>query len=480
MTVTPQAPAAPTAGPRPTAPRPAVLLALGAGLAAAVVLPAGRPGAGLVLLGAIVPVLVLRLSRARLCGWQRVHAVSALALLAVVVVRDAPWLVAAALLAAGAAASLALTPAHSWPGVVAAAGSVLRTAPGAAPWLGRGLLRAWPGTAVAAPALRGAGLTVLVLAVFVPLLVTADAAFAAALSWLVPPLPELGGLPVRLVVGTAAAVIVAAALQLLVWPRAEPVLAPPGRLARTAEWLLPLLALDLLLAGFLAVQGAALLGGPGHVLRTDGLTYAGYAREGFGQLVVVTALVLAVVGAAVRWAPRGARPLLGVLCALALVVDASALARLDLYADVYGLTRLRVLATLLAGWLGVVLLLVLVAGWRTMSPAGLRPGSWLPHAVAVSGCVCLLVLSAADPDARIAASALDRGDRADTSYLAGLSADAVPVLDLLPEPGRSCALARTAQRASDAAPWTSANLSRSRAADLLERRPVGACAAPSG
>jgi hypothetical protein len=415
----------------------------------------------------VVAVALLRVSRARLRGWQRVHAGSALALLGVVAVRDAPWLVAAGLLAAGAAASLAITPARSWPGMVAAAWSVLRTAPGAAPWLGRGVHRAWPGSDRAAPVLRGLGLTVVVLAVFVPLLVSADPTFATVLERLVPPLPALGGLPARLAAGAATAVVVAAALQLLVWPRPEPSPGQPGRLARTWEWLLPLAVLDLLLAGFLAVQGAALLGGPGHVLRTDGLTYAGYAREGFGQLVVVTALVLAVVAAAARWAPPAARPLLGLLCALALVVDASALARLDLYAEAYGLTRLRILATVLATWLGVVLVLVIVAGrWR---------GRWLPHAVAVSGCVCLLVLSAADPDARIAASALERGARADTAYLAGLSADAVPVLDRLPEPARSCALSGIALRMQADAAVTSANLSRTRAAELLERRPIGPC-----
>ncbi len=58
MTATPHAPAAPTARPGPPAPRPAVLLAF---------------GAGLLLLGAIVPALVLRLTRARPRGRQRVH-----------------------------------------------------------------------------------------------------------------------------------------------------------------------------------------------------------------------------------------------------------------------------------------------------------------------------------------------------------------------------------------------------------------------
>ena len=52
------------------------------------------------------------------------------------------------------------------------------------------------------------------------------------------------------------------------------------------------------------VQLTVLFGGHRHVLETAGLTYAEYARGGFGQLVVVTLLTLSVVAATVRWAPR--------------------------------------------------------------------------------------------------------------------------------------------------------------------------------
>jgi hypothetical protein len=141
-------------------------------------------------------------------------------------------------------------------------------------------------------------------------------------------------------------------------------------------------------------------------------------------------------------------------------VDASALLRLQLSTDAYGLTRLRVAGIVLVG---VVLVLVLLAG--------VRPGRWLPHAV-VTSLSTVLLLAVADPDARIASSALDRGARADLAYLSGLSADAAPVLDRLPEPARSCVL----PAARRDRPCTSANLSRARAADLLARRPGGGCA----
>ena len=68
-----------------------------------------------------------------------------------------------------------------------------------------------------------------------------------------------------------------------------------------------------------------------HVLDTAGLTYAEYARSGFAQLLVVAALTLAVIAAARRWARDDGRllnVLLAALCLLTLVVLASALKRL--------------------------------------------------------------------------------------------------------------------------------------------------------
>jgi len=461
-------PPVPPSSQPPTAPRRAVLLAAGVGVGAAAVVPSGPPGIGLVLLGLVGGALVLRVSGARLTGWRAVHAGAAALLLCSAAVRDADWVVALALLGATAAASLALAPARGWPAVLAGPFAVLRTLPAATGWLLHGVRTAAPGVRQATPALRGAALTAVLLAVFVPLLYTADAAFAAVLHAVVPDLTAIESLPVRVVVGLAAAVATGAALMLLVWPRPGPVVRPPSRLARRAEWLPPLLVLNGLLASFLAVQGSVLLGGADHVLRTAGVTYSSYLHEGFWQLVVVTGLVLLVVAAGARWAPRTARPLLGGLCCLALLVDVSAFSRLHLYVEAYGLTRLRLLVGATVLQLGAVLLLVLIAG-LVARRSGLV--DWLPHAVALSGCVVLLGLTAIDPDARIAHSGLERGDRADLAYLSTLSVDAVPVLDWLPEPARSCVL----PRALPDAPWTSANLARARAADVLAQRPAGAC-----
>ncbi len=45
----------------------------------------------------------------------------------------------------------------------------------------------------------------------------------------------------------------------------------------------------------MAIQFATLFGGDRHVLETAHLTYAQYARSGFGQLLAVAALTLVVV-----------------------------------------------------------------------------------------------------------------------------------------------------------------------------------------
>jgi hypothetical protein len=457
------APTVPTTG---AAPQPAITIAVALGAAAGFVIPNGPPGLGLVLLGYAAAALLWWLSPVPVRGWRAVHTATALLLLTMTAVRAADWLVALDLAMAIGVGSLALTRARDWPGVLRGLVEVGLVLPRTMFWFLRGLRQVPLTRPVTGPAARGAVLTALLLVVFVPLLVSADAAFAAVLSWIAPDLPDLGLLPVRVIVACIAAVGVAAGLFVLLSPRPEPVVgAPVRRLQKAAEWLLPLGALNVLLASFLAVQATVLFGGDEHVLRAAGVTYASYAREGFGQLVAVTALVLGVVAAAVRWAPRAARPALAVLCSLALVVDASALWRLHLYVDAYGLTRLRMTSTAFSCWLGLVLVVVLVAG--------LRPGRWVPHTIVASAGAGLLVLSAVNPDARIAQSALDRGPKADLSYVATLSADAAQAVARITEPQRSCLLLSLIDDVD--LPWTSANLGRHRAAQLRPTGSPGGC-----
>jgi hypothetical protein len=247
---------------------------------------------------------------------------------------------------------------------------------------------------------------------------------------------------------------------------------PEYRPVRRAEWLVPLAALNLLFTAFVLVQATALFGGAQLVLNTAGLTYAQYARSGFWQLLVVTGLTLLVLAVAVRYAPRAdrtdrvvVRSLLGMLAVLTLVIVASALYRMAVYAQAYGLTRLRVSVFACEVWLGVVFVMVLVAGVRLRA-------RWLPRAVVATGVLTLLALAAIDPDRTIASYNLSR-DRVDTAYLSTLSADATPVLDKSTA-HRDCLVSQVyhdIDRQTDR--WYEWNLARASARRILDARPPG-------
>lgn len=55
------------------------------------------------------------------------------------------------------------------------------------------------------------------------------------------------------------------------------------------------------------------------------------------------------------------------------------------------------------------------------------------------------------------------------------SVDAVPALDRLPEPERSCALYRLDRQVRGESEWYEYNVARSRAKELLAAHPVGSC-----
>ena len=119
----------------------------------------------------------------------------------------------------------------------------------------------------------------------------------------------------------------------------------------------------------MAVQAAVLFGGHDLMMSHRRLAYAEHARHEFFELEEVAALTLGVIAATARWARRErpgdkrlARALLGLFCALTLVVLASALSRLWLYVDAYGTTRLRFLVQAPLLWLAAIFATLLVAG----------------------------------------------------------------------------------------------------------------------
>jgi Domain of unknown function (DUF4173) len=379
----------------------------------------------------------------------------ALALALVPAVLDAAWVVAVDLVAGCVLAAFAV----AGPRLVAvlAPARALDRLPQLIP----------PTPAGSSSALRGVALGAVVVLPFGALFWTADAAFAEVAGSA--PVPSVGSLPGR--VAVFALVLLGALGLALATERAFADVSLRAPAVGLAEWAIPLVLLDLLFLAFVAVQVTVLFGGHDHVLETAGLTYAEYARQGFWQLLAAAALTLVVVALAARVATvrhaadrRLLRALLGTLCALTLVTVASALHRLHLYEDAFGLTRPRLAAEAIAWALGGLLVLVLVAGVLGIHRRGLVR-------LAVAGLALgLLAFSLSNPDGRIAERNVDRWQRTgdlDVAYAHGLSADAVPALARLPEPLRERVLGPLRARLAEPEPWSSANLSRHRARAAL-------------
>lgn len=448
---------------------PAVLgAAVGVGLAGAVLLVGQRPGLGWALVavaawGAAAPGLVRRghAGDLLLAGWSAL-------LLVVVAVRDASWVVALSTVVGLGTAAVALTGGRTAPGVLLAPLGAVAAGARALPWTGRGLRSlARDGGRNTWVAVRSGVIALLLVVVFGALFAAADPVFASYVPRL-----RLDDLPARVVVGLLVAVVAAAAIQLARTPTPWADAAGPApKPARPAEWLVPVVALDLVVLAFVGTWLVAVVRGDDYVKAATGLSYAQYARQGFGQLVAATALTLVVVAVAARRAPLAtradrlrARVALGALCVGTLGVVASALARMSLYVGTYGLSRLRLLSTWGEVAMGVIVVLVIVAGvrWR---------GAWLPRAAVHVVAVAMLSLALVNPDAlvvRYNAAASDLPDGLDILYTSQLSADAVPAIDALDEPERSAILSRLGPVGDDGfAGW---NLGRARAADLLAAR----------
>jgi hypothetical protein len=236
--------------------------------------------------------------------------------------------------------------------------------------------------------------------------------------------------------------------------------------------------LDLLFLTFVVIQVRYLFGGAGRVAATAGLTYAEYARRGFFELVTVTALALPLLLIA-HWLLRAEthaherlfKALAGIMVVLLFVVVASALQRMYLYQQEFGLTELRLYTTVFMVWISVVLL------WFVLTVMRARRDRFAFGAL-LAGFAAIFAINAMNPDALIASTNIDRmedGKRFDAYYLTTLSADAVPVLvESLPEIGdtrlwkdytvEQAVVDRWDSRQAD---WRTWNLGRSRARQLV-------------
>lgn len=406
------------------------------------------------------------------------------ALLALVpTLRDAGWLQALSILTATALMVVGVTGGRRVADFALAAVAWPASAVRGLPWLGRtiGAMRAGSDSVRIA---RTVVVSLLMLLVFGVLLASGDALMGQWLGALVPDVRG-GDWVFRIFIALAVfgGVLSAVFLTLAPVPLTEG--GRPRPVGRRYEWLAPVLVVDALFALFLIAQATAYFGGEDYLRRTTGLTYSEYVHQGLGQLTLATALTLLVIRLA---APRAAlrtpadrlwlRGSLGALCVMTLAVVVSALWRMDLYQQAYGFTVPRVLVDLFQAWLGLLVVMVLLAGVRLS-------GGWLARAGLISGAILMVGLAATNPEAWIAERNIERaesGRELDAYYLSTLSADATPTLVERLGDRAACLITGPATGGDDdLGEW---NLGRVRAAVARDRLPtpaeagIASCDAP--
>ncbi len=442
----------------------AVLACLVVGILAAIVIPERDPGLGSLLVLLAMGGVILAFSVNRDSTFTRACALLCALLAGVTVLRDAEWIMVLCLLAGGVVCLAGVVNGRSLPAFVLGWFSWPLAALRGLPWLGRSL-RGVTGFGQAPAVVRTVVVSAIALAVFGLLFASADALFA---EWAGAVVPDIGSetLALRLFLTVAVAgVTLAATYVALNPPQVEPTTNGARSAAYRFEWLAPVLVVDAVFALFLIAQATVIFGGHDYLEQTTGLTYAEYVHQGFGQLTVATALTLLVVWAAARKAKVDdaadrlwLRVSLGLLTSMTLVVVASALYRMHVYQEAYGFTQLRLLVDVFEGWLGLLVIAVMVAGLRLTAP-------WLARGALLSGAGALFLLAAINPDGWVAERNVERfheTGEADWAYLRTLSSDAVPALARLPDDARLCALGGFEPSDDD---WLEWNLGRERADD---------------
>ncbi len=190
--------------------------------------------------------------------------------------------------------------------------------------------------------------------------------------------------------------------------------------------------LNLLFGGFVLAQLGWFFGGERFLLARTGLTAAAYARQGFFQMLCVVMLVVPVL-LATRAALRPSRELtrrhtllsLPLLALLGIMI-VSAMLRMRLYTEYFGLTTQRFYPLVFMAWLSVLLALIATTILRDR-------GRRFVAGAMLSALATLTLLDIAAPDAIVARVNLARSaepahagrSSLDLEHLSRLSGDAV-------------------------------------------------------
>jgi hypothetical protein len=287
-----------------------------------------------------------------------------------------------------------------------------------------------------APAVRGAMIAVPVLAVLALLLSGADPVFAGLRDDLANAVTQWGFVPRAVffaalgalslgTYGLALRVAAAGAPQ-----RATPAAATPSVRVGDTERLITLGSVAALFTVFLVLQLSYLFGNVPSV-HGNGVTYAEYARRGFGELTVAASLTTLLIIGADRFAEPGPRDRTVRLVALVLVALVqllldSAYHRVMLYEQAYGFTAARLYAQT---YMIVVSLVLVALGYEIWDTIDVKR---LARRAAVLGAGAFIVLTYWNHEAWIVrrnVALYATTGRFDPVYLArDLSPDAVPEL----------------------------------------------------
>jgi hypothetical protein len=192
-----------------------------------------------------------------------------------------------------------------------------------------------------------------------------------------------------------------------------------------------LATLNLLFFAFIGTQFNYFFGGAPVLAGLHDLSMANYARRGFFELVAVTLLVLPLM-LILHWLLKKQadrlsfrfRALSGSLVIMLLTVMSSAMHRMYLYQQTFGLTELRLYTSAFMIWLALVFIWFL----KTVL---FEKRSRFAFGALVTGFIVIAVLDVINPDAlivRINTARHTEQRPVDMHYLSSLSADSVPAL----------------------------------------------------